>query len=304
MDKQSKEKHDSENHKHIEHRLRTNKELDLVNLKFFECRLKGKIFKALKYNYTVTYVSICKCEISDEQVYILANVLQNNKTIATLILSQISSNGIIPICNSLQLNKTITKLTISCNYNYSIEVSIAFANLLRLNKTITFLDITSNILNDSGAIIIAEALEFNNTLKSLDIRDNDLFNHLSIFAICNMLKINKTLEKLSLSINYFSESKSKAFIDALIINNTIMEINNNDKPITEEHNDLINSYLLRNKMIRDSQFWSAKKHHIFPDKCHTTIMSSLLSTGRFLPALPEEIWRVHIFPHFRFCDFT
>lgn len=340
MKKQSKAKYDVENHTDIVNRLRQNKEIDLIKLSLIKrelnCKWGTDIFKALKINRTVTYLYIHDCDINTDQAYILSNALELNETITTLILSRIFINsdgeialsnallvnktlivlelymnglgnqGIIHICNSLQLNKTITKLTIASNFMHgvetdSIEISTAFANLLRVNKTITFIDISYNILEDSGAIIIAEALEFNNTLKTLDIGDNN-FNDEGIIAIANMLKINRTLEKLILDISYFTELGSAALVDALQINNTIMEINSKNIPI-EEHNEIITSSLLRNKMIYNS-FWSAKKHHIFPQNCHTTIMCTLLSAGRFLSALPEEIWRVHILTYLRYSDFT
>lgn len=339
MKKQSKAKYNVENHTDIVIRLRKNKELDLIKLTLnkreLNCKWGTDIFKALKINRTVTYLYIHDCDINTDQAYILANALELNETITTLILSRIFinsdgeialsnallvnktlivlklymnglGNGIIPICNSLQLNKTITKLTIASNFMHGVEtdsigISIAFADMLKVNKTITFLDISYNILEDSGAIIISEALEFNNTLKTLDIGDNN-FSDEGIIAIANMLKINRTLEKLILDISYFTELGSAALVDALQINNTIMEIISENVPI-EEHNEIITSSLLRNKMIYNS-FWSAKKHHIFPQKCHTTIMCTLLSAGRFLPALPEEIWRVHILPYLRYSDFT
>ena len=274
----------------------------------------------MKVNKTITTLIISGIYIGSNGGIALANALLINNTleVLTLEINALGTQGIISIFNSLKVNKTIKNLNLSRNIKIMYEIdSIAFSNalfdMLLINSSLTILNLNFENLKDSDLIIITKALKKNNTLKVLDIKKYVFTNDI-IIETAKMLKVNKTLEMIICGGKYYSgygygygfikESCCVALIDALKVNYTIIKMFNFTYENAKEYAESINTYLSRNKLMRDSQFWSFMKHNIFPDRCHTTTICSLLSAGRFLPALPEEIWCEYIFPHFRFRDFT
>ena len=121
---------------------------------------------------------------------------------------------------------------------------------------------------------MATALKTNVTLSSLYIVDNSITD-VGGLALRTMMSVNTTLCTVAVGQNYIQETHCQAIRDAA-------------------H---------RNKLRRDSQFWSTQHHVGFHVDCHRRFITILLATQRStLPFLPTELWDMHIFPCWQYKD--
>jgi len=75
-----------------------------------------------------------------------------------------------------------------------------------------------------GAKEIFKALESNHTCVALDLSGNDIKGKNAIIALCEMLKVNKTLRILYLENNQIDDSACKKLADVLKGNNVLEEL--------------------------------------------------------------------------------
>jgi Ran GTPase-activating protein (RanGAP) involved in mRNA processing and transport len=76
------------------------------------------LIDALQNNQSLTYLDLSDSNGGDEEAQIIANMLQNNDTLRTLIYSRhdyMSGRGVIPIANALARNTTLTQLVLEFN---------------------------------------------------------------------------------------------------------------------------------------------------------------------------------------------
>ena len=206
------------------------------------------------------------------------------------------------ILTSLQLNLTIT--TINLGYcNLGSDGGILIADILKVNRIIKSLNLSFNNIGVIGGIAIANSLSVNNTLTDLQLYNNNL-GSFGGFAIANALKYNTSLTFLELWKNNLCSLVGAAFIETLKINHTLTCLYINNNYINSDDEILITLALMRNKELHDIPYWSITRNNIFPHNFHYNVICILLSASRFLPALPEELWTHHIFPHLRFSDFN
>ena len=180
---------------------------------------------------------------------------------------------------------------------------ILIADILKVNRIIKSLNLSFNNIGVIGGIAIANALSVNNTLTELQLYNNNLGSS-GGFAIANALKYNTSLTFLELWKNNLCSLVGAAFIETLKINHTLTCLYINNNYINSDDEILITLALMRNKELHDIPYWSITRNNIFPHNFHYNVICILLSASRFLPALPEELWTHHIFPHLRFSDFN
>lgn len=131
------------------------------------------VIDVLKYNTTLTSLSLAENHIGDESVKYIADALQSNMTLTSLDLSgnQIGPEDAKYIADALKTNKTLTSLNLSFNY-ISNEGAKYIADTLGFNTTLTSLNLISSRIEAEGAKSIVNALKNNTTLTSLNLPVN------------------------------------------------------------------------------------------------------------------------------------
>ena len=197
------------------------------------------IAKQLKINTTLKKLELINDDIEDDGVIVLANALKENTTLTDLNLSQnkIGSKGIDALIELLEINNSIN-ITIHGNnkptkdnelyetslnnfnqlvniiasmkinsdefsYNYAdfgIYGITYLANILKTDKTIINVNLNHKEITDDMAIILADALKTNTTLKKLELYKNKIGSK-GIDALTELLKINKPINIQYLDIS-------------------------------------------------------------------------------------------------------
>lgn len=99
------------------------------------------------------------------------------------------------------------------------------AEALQRNNTLTSLNLRDNNIGDDGLAAIAVALKTNNTVTELDVEMNKIGNQGAV-ELADALRRNTGLLFLDLSINFIGNTGAAALSDALEqSNNTVQTIN-------------------------------------------------------------------------------
>ena len=99
----------------------------------------------------------------------------------------------------------------------------AIAQVLETNTTLKSLDLGGNLIDSEGAKIIAQALKTNTTLKSLDLGGNRIDSE-GAKIIAQALKTNTSLESLNLTSSHIDSEGIKAVSQALKVNTTLTKL--------------------------------------------------------------------------------
>lgn len=113
--------------------------------------------------------------------------------------NKIKEEGLIDLVDFLSENKTLQELSIGSNI-ISNEGIIILSKFLQTNSTLQHLEIPKNAFTDVGFEHFAKMLGFNNGLKFLDIAKNkDLSDEASLIVLAEALEKNRCLKTLDLS---------------------------------------------------------------------------------------------------------
>lgn len=154
----------------------------------------------------------------------LCLLLETNKSITTLNLSNCYLRNIKQIMNSINKNKTLKNINLSNNKLKNIDYIF---DLLALNKSIENINLSKNDINNIDKLI--NLLNTNHTIKKIDLSQN------KITSICNKMIPNHFVDAynsndgfmLSMIQNNTNNSSSilmKDFINSINNNNTIEKI--------------------------------------------------------------------------------
>jgi Ran GTPase-activating protein (RanGAP) involved in mRNA processing and transport len=175
----------------------------------------GILVDALKITEHVTGVALSHNSLSAEAEKI-ANLLKHNNTIQELELQDtgISPDELFVLAEALEVNKSLEKLNLRDNYIGS-RINFArlkkknalarFAEALKKNQALKDLNLSKCNLNEEDALLIVSALRDNTNIKNLDISGNLLMPK-AIIAILDALHANQSLISISLDINYRKEN--------------------------------------------------------------------------------------------------
>lgn len=105
--------------------------------------------------------------------------------------------------------------------------------LMEKNKSLTNLNIAQNQIGKDGVVCFSNVLKFNKTLKILDLSLSGMDGKIALrFFEC--LGMNNSLVKLNLAHNRISNEGAMACLKALDGNKTLQDLNLTDNLITEE----------------------------------------------------------------------
>jgi Ran GTPase-activating protein (RanGAP) involved in mRNA processing and transport len=109
---------------------------------------------------------------------------------------------------------------VSCNRIGQVGAA-ALADALQHNSTLTTLNLAQNKITHVGAAALAVALHSNSTLTTLDLCTNDLDDE-GVAALADRLRLNSALTTLKLSYNRFGCVRAQSLVDVLLRDNSTL----------------------------------------------------------------------------------
>jgi hypothetical protein len=316
--------------------------------------------EALKLSKTLIQLDMDSCHVTDDGVLALAAALEintslqafslacnafgevggialakaclTNKTLITVALfgTQIGPAGGMAWAEMLTINKTLVTINLD-GCGLENVGGKAMCEMLKSNTTLAELDLSNNTITSEAGMILAEALSINTTLACFESDGN--FFGVSLCAILESSKNNKTLKKLVLRDSTFNLSDTDFMMDLILENRSIRELEitgfffntikykveltaalqkkfallslsiNTCDLLDIMDKDTQAKFLDRNSQLFLSPSWSTAKHIDFPPEFTIMVFVTILAAERFLSRLPQEVWLEFIFPHWRFFDF-
>ncbi len=245
----------------LEEMLRENKtlqELDLTTNPIGASRL-GYIAKGLRHNTGLVKLSLpwCSVGVTEYNGPLLEEVLRENKTLQELDLtnSPVGASGLGYIAKGLKRNTGLVKLSLyKCFVSVTEGNGLLLEEMLRENKTLQKLDLSHNHISASGLGYIVKGLTNNTGLVKLSLRvcsvsvteDNGPL-------LGEMLRENKTLQKLDLSHNHISASGLGYIAKGLMHNTGLVKLSLHGCSVcvTEENGPLLEEMLRENKTLQE-----------------------------------------------------
>lgn len=216
----------------------------------------------------------------------LASALSDNSFFTRIVLSDafLGDDGCIKLANALKTNSTLLSLDLRGNSIRS-EGAVALANLLKVNSKLQHLFLEWNCLGiwDSGMKCISDALSINESLQTLDLRNNKIgpqsAQHL---ALC--IKHNHSLRKIDLRWNNCGIIGGRSFVDLLQWNQVLVELDIIGNEIPEDTNRSIAAALERNR----TKFQQSINSHAHSEAMTSTIQSLTTSHHEALLILQQK----------------
>lgn len=144
------------------------RELSLRNVLGFDEQQALSVVDGLKQNSSLHKLELHGCHVHARAIDALAEVLAKG-TVQCLVLS-------------------------ACSLAQAQSVSV----MLEINKSLLELDLRGNLINDMGAIRLAQALRCNRNLLKLNLEGNHRINSQGVVALIDALKHNTVLKELNL----------------------------------------------------------------------------------------------------------
>ena len=192
------------------------------------------IAHALRYNSSLTHLSICGNAFSDSSFAALGEALQSN-------------------CSLTHLNLRGDEMS-HTRHHFGDSSLETFSKALQSSGThMTHLDLGNLSISSSCVLPLAEALCVNGTLKRLDLRNNEI-DCLGAVTLAQALKTNQSLIRLQLRENKIGDDGVKEFVEVLQCNKTLMFLGLMNNPITESGEDLFKVLGGRLKLCRSLIF--------------------------------------------------
>ncbi|KAF1324068.1 Lrr-containing protein, partial [Globisporangium splendens] len=212
------------------------------------------ISDGLRGNACLQELHLCWNVICPRGAEALADALLANKTLRLLDIEHhtMGSTGALAFARMLGTNTRLQELNMKGDdaisdgdaHGVGPETAerIAVA-LTETNTSLTNLNMAQNQIGKDGVVWFSNVLKFNRTLRVLDLSLSEMDSKIAIrFFEC--LAMNHTLVKLNLAHNRISNEGMMACIRALEINRVLQDLNLTDNFITEEPMALLLQKLL------------------------------------------------------------
>ena len=213
--------------------LKNLKLLSVFGIMYNDLRTKGivTIAKSLCYISGLTFLNIHNNNITTEAEDAIAQVIQNNKRLEELYLSENDFPRGVKIIASLTEVYTLKILNIrNCrmlNDDVGEDLGIALSNK-HLLKTIA---LESNYLKTDGIIAMSKSLRCTSSIKILNLHNNMLTEEAGE-SVASIILCNAQLEELYIGSNKLQAGASKILL-ALTHISTLKVLDLNDNNITE-----------------------------------------------------------------------
>ena len=216
--------------------------------------------------------------ISIKSCAALASALSENQFFTKLILADcfLSDDGCIKIANAIKPNGTLRYLDLRGNSIRS-DGAVAIGQMLKVNTVLEHLFLEWNCLGiwDTGIRGISEALSLNESLQTIDLRNNKIGPQ-SCVSIAACLKHNTTLRRIDLRWNSIGLLGGKAFSDLLQCNKTLteVEVTGNEIPDGNINTKLDIMRAISSALDRNRDKWQHKVH----SKAHAETLATTIQS--------------------------
>lgn len=148
-----------------------------------------------------------------------------------------------------QNDPTLRKLEI-LEHNLSTSALFSFSNVMLTNTKIRFLNIKTGWLTDVGIVSLCNMLRQNESINHVIINSIyiDHISDISGFAISQVIKMNKTIIDMNLSLN-ISSSGAGFIADALMWNTTLQKLDLSDNAIDDNGMTKLSNVLMYHSSI-------------------------------------------------------
>jgi len=203
------------------------------NLSVQDCAV---LAKTLSNDINIEEVRFTDCLLTEDSCKLLLNAFASNKCLKKLDFkgNNIRSSAEI-MGRILKLTTTLTHLNLEWNGIGLWDTAMSsLADGLQANQTLRFLDLRNNQITHEGGTHIANALKINRVLKVLDLRWNSV-GMLGAKSFISMLRQNKEIIKLELSGNNIPSDMLKAIESSIQRNAELQATCKEQKALTASY---------------------------------------------------------------------
>ena len=230
-----------------------------------------KFFDSIEQKTRLIEIFLAKNNLNHQSLKIISESLKNNRTISSLDLSYNDfkkDECIDYLINLIGENSRIKNLNLtSCHLGLKVKNLFEF---IEKNKRLSCIDLSANNIGDNKKIFeaFANMIKNNFYLKYIYLDSNYIVDSDFEIIICDGIRFNKNLNKLSLKDNNITLSKlvtnqgkenEKNIKESLKRNNHLKIINLNNNPLNPENFKIINVVLKENGTKKNRNYIDSLK---------------------------------------------
>jgi len=230
-----------------------------------------KFFDSIEQKTRLIEIFLAKNNLNHQSLKIISESLKNNRTISSLDLSYNDfkkDECIDYLINLIGENSRIKNLNLtSCHLGLKVKNLFEF---IEKNKRLSCIDLSANNIGDNKKIFeaFANMIKNNFYLKYIYLDSNYIVDSDFEIIICDGIRFNKNLNKLSLKDNNIKLSKlvtnqgkenEKNIKESLKRNNHLKIINLNNNPLNPENFKIINVVLKENGTKKNRNYIDSLK---------------------------------------------
>ena len=230
-----------------------------------------KFFDSIEQKTRLIEIFLAKNNLNHQSLKIISESLKNNRTISSLDLSYNDfkkDECIDYLTNLIGENSRIKNLNLtSCHLGLKVKNLFEF---IEKNKRLSCIDLSANNIGDNKKIFeaFANMIKNNFYLKYIYLDSNYIVDSDFEIIICDGIRFNKNLNKLSLKDNNITLSKlvtnqgkenEKNIKESLKRNNHLKIINLNNNPLNPENFKIINVVLKENGTKKNRNYIDSLK---------------------------------------------
>ena len=244
--------------------------LSLSENNFTNVGLK-KLFDSIEQKTRLIEIFLAKNNLNHQSLKIISESLKNNRTISSLDLSYNDfkkDECIDYLINLIGENSRIKNLNLtSCHLGLKVKNLFEF---IEKNKRLSCIDLSANNIGDNKKIFeaFANMIKNNFYLKYIYLDSNYIVDSDFEIIICDGIRFNKNLNKISLKDNNITLNKlvtnqgkenEKNIKESLKRNNHLKIINLNNNPLNPENFKIINVVLKENGTKKNRNYIDSLK---------------------------------------------
>ena len=244
--------------------------LSLSENNFTNVGLK-KLFDSIEQKTRLIEIFLAKNNLNHQSLKIISESLKNNRTISSLDLSynDFKKDECIDYLNNLiGENSRIKNLNLtSCHLGLKAKNLFEF---IEKNKRLSCIDLSANNIGDNKKIFeaFANMIKNNFYLKYIYLDSNYIVDSDFEIIICDGIRFNKNLNKISLKDNNITLNKlvtnqgkenEKNIKESLKRNNHLKIINLNNNPLNAENFKILNVVLKENGTKKNRNYIDSLK---------------------------------------------
>jgi len=267
----------------------------MVNHFHFKRQTSDRLFGALQYNKSITFLDLSMTQLNDESLLSFPKLMKN-ETLRTLVLQHnaIGDTGMLYLTDALSSNTTLTALDISFN-PYKAIGAAHLTSCLSTSKTLSSLSLRGNYAFDSLPNL-ASLIEWCAFLKELDVsgplRDNSVLTPTACVVLGTLQQLHRwgrSYAYTNINCGFITEDEDKALRS--ILNKAPLE----DVLMLNAHSPYLTEFLKGSLSVISINISKGTLNtipvHIFSDQI-VGLRSLSLDSNRITGKLPSQLSRL------------